>query len=374
MDYKYTIVYRLEAISNSNLDEDKVVYQDEALRIIVVLTSDVNSHCLSIDRELACASLLLRGMLGDEKKKELSTAIDSEIKKIQAERLSQNKSGTYAVINISGHAELNINENLLRETDHFRITFDAIDKNSIRNQHKERIYAIVASLAISTSPEYHAERIASGIYFLDTNGKPLYTYTLQGRRGRVILSSPVDLEKKTEIYKLIGLSNANMQFKTPFRLLTQSLETTHDNLRAFISAWSALEILTNKVFPVYEEKFIAGIMNDHNSHGVNNFLDRIKYVMKDKYRLVDKFSLMASFLSSEITKDIDLFKSMKKLRDNISHGEEFDEEALPVEDARKLVSKYLKNHMLTTDNAKYLASVDDTVGCYDVMNLNKLSR
>ena len=45
-----------------------------------------------------------------------------------------------------------------------------------------------------------------------------------------------------------------------------------------------------------------------------------------------------------------------------------------MEDARKLVSKYLKNHMLTTDNAKYLASVDDTVGCYDVMNLNKLSR
>ena len=54
MDYKYTIVYRLEAISNSNLDEDKVVYQDEALRIIVVLTSDVNSHCLSIDRIGVC--------------------------------------------------------------------------------------------------------------------------------------------------------------------------------------------------------------------------------------------------------------------------------------------------------------------------------
>jgi len=351
MNYKYTVVYRLEGISNRNLDEGKTVYQNEGLGITVILTNDVNRHCLSIDRGLACASLLLRGMFGDEKMQELPTAIDSEITKIQEERLSKNKSGAYAVIIISGHAELDIKDNLHRETDQFRITFDAIDKDSIRNQHKERIHAIVTSLAISTSPEYHAERIASGIYFLDANDKPLYTYTLQGGRARIILAKPVDLEKETEISKVIGLSNANMQLKTPFRLLTQSLETTQDNLRAFISAWSALEILTNKVFPVYEEKFIAGIVDDHNSHGVNNFLERIKDVMKDKYRLADKFSLVASFLSSEITEDIQLFKSMKKVRDTISHGEEFDEEALPVEDARKLASKYLKNHMLATENA-----------------------
>ncbi len=351
MDYKYTVVYRLEGISNSNLDEDKLVYQDENLGITVVLTSDVNRHCLSIDRGLACASLLLRGMFGCEKMQELPTAIDSEIKKIQEERLSKKNSGAYAVIIISGRAELDIKENLHRETDEFSISFDAIDKESIRNQHKERINAIVASLAISTSPEYHAEKIASGICFFDANDKPLYTYTLQGGRARLILAKPVDLEKETEICRVIGLSNANMQLKTPFRLLTQSLETTEDNLRAFMSAWSALEILTNKVFPVYEEKFIAGIVDDHNSHGVNNFLRRIKDVMKDKYRLTDKFSLVASFLSSEITADIELFKNIKKERDNISHGKEFDEEALPVEGARKLASKYLMNHMSATENA-----------------------
>ena len=87
-------------------------------------------------------------------------------------------------------------------------------------------------------------------------------------------------------------------------------------------------------------------MGDHNSLGVNNFLERIKDVMKDKYRLTDKFSLVASFLSNEITDDINLFKRLKNIRDNISHGKEFDEETLPVEDARKLVSKYLRNHML----------------------------
>ena len=47
---------------------------------------------------------------------------------------------------------------------------------------------------------------------------------------------------------------------------------------------------------------------------------------------------------------ITLFKSMKGLHD-ISHGKEFDEDALPVEDARKLVAKYLKSHMLSTESA-----------------------
>ncbi len=349
MNYKYTVVYRFEGISNSNLDEGKTVYQNEGLGITFILTNDVNRYCLSIDRGLACASLLLRGMFCDEKLQELPTAIDSEIKKIQEERLSKKKSGAYAVIIINGHAELDIKDNLHRETEQFRITFDAIDKDSIRNRHKERIHAIVTSLAISTSPENHAERVASGICFFDANDKPLYSFTLGGR-VQTILAKPVDSKKETEISKAIRLSNANMQLKTPFRLLTQSLETTQDNLKAFISAWSALEILTNKVFPDYEEKFIIEVKDHHNSHGVNKFLERIKDVMKDKYRLADKFSLVASFLSNEITEDIQLFKNMKKVRDDISHGKEFDEKKLPVEEARKLASKYLKNHMLATEN------------------------
>lgn len=174
---------------------------------------------------------------------------------------------------------------------------------------------------------------------------------MKGGRARIILANPIDNTKEKEISKVIELSFENALFKTPFRLLTQSLETTQDELRAFIAAWTALEIFTNKVFSTYEEKFISGIADDHNSHGVNQFLFRIKDVMKDKYRLTDKFSLIASFLSDDISGDIELFKSMKKERDNISHGKEFDEETLPVENARKMVAKYLKSHMYSEENA-----------------------
>lgn len=291
MDYIYTIIYRFEGISDNNLVEDKIVYQKDAFGISVLLTNDINRHCLNIDTGLASAKLLLCGMFSGEKVQDLPKAIEAGVTEIQEKRGTKKKSGAYAVITIKGYAELDINEKSYRKTDQFSICFDAIDKDSLRNQHKEKIYSIVSSLSMSTSPEYHAEKISSGIYFLDENKKPLYSFTMQGGSLRIIQAKPIDIEKEKEITKLIGLSKNNQQLKTPFRLFTQSLETTQDQLRSFISAWTALEIFTNKVFSVYEEKFIVNIADNHNSHGVNQFLTRIKDVMKDKYRLTDKFAL-----------------------------------------------------------------------------------
>lgn len=351
MDYTYTVIYRFEGIAATNLENDIIVYEDDSLGVEVTLTNDVNRHCFVLDRGLACASLLLRGMFGNEKIHELPIAVETEVTKIQEERVSKKSSAAYAVITIKGRAGFDIKDNLYRETEQFSICFDAIDKESLRKVHEETIHSIISALSISTSPEYHAEKITCGIHFTDSSNKPLYSFTMQGGRARMVLAKPIDTEKQKEISNVIGLSCGNELFQTPFRLLTQSLETTQDELRAFIAAWTALEILTNKIFSIYEEKFISGIEDDHSSHGVNEFLDRIKDVMKDKYRLTDKFSLIASFISDDISVDIELFKSMKKIRDNISHGKEFDEETLPVESARKMVAKYLKSHMLSAKNA-----------------------
>jgi len=347
MDYNYIVIYRFEGISDNNLDEDKTVYENETNGIAVILSKDINRHCLKIDTGLAAAGLLLRGMFADDKLQELPLAIDAEVRKIQEERVTKKKTGAYAVIIIKGNAELNINQKLHNETEQFRICFDAIDKDSLLDQHKEKVYSIVSSLAMTTSPEYHAVREASGLYFVDDNSKPLYSFTMKGGQIRAIVSKPIDAEKENEISNIITLSTCNQQFKTPYRLFTQSLETTQDQLRSFISGWTSLEIFTNKVFSIYEDKFITSIADDHDSHGVNHFLTRIKDVMKDKYRLTDKFSLIASFLSEDVETDIESFKSMKSLRDDISHGKEFNEETLPVEEIRKLTAKYLRGHLLS---------------------------
>lgn len=351
MEYTYTSIYRFEGISPNSQGEDRIIFNDEVRGVTVLLVKDINEHCLEIDTGIACASMLLRGMFNAKKIASLPKEIQTEITKIKEERGSKNKNGAIIVIKIRGDADLNINEKLHNETDDFHVCFDAINKDTLINQHKHTVNSVVSSLSILSSPEYHAENILDYVYFRDTNGKLLFSYTMKAGNLRAIVSKNLDDAIIKDSSELISSLINNTQLKSVSRLLAQSLETTQDKFRAFLSAWSAIEIFVNKVFALYEAKFISNVADDHSSHGVSKFLERIQTVMKDKYRLTDKFTLIASFLSDDIESDINLFNRIKEQRNHIFHGQAFDEEALPVEDARRLISVYLKKHLTIEGSA-----------------------
>jgi hypothetical protein len=68
--------------------------------------------------------------------------------------------------------------------------------------------------------------------------------------------------------------------------------------------------------------------------------------MKDKYRLVDKFGVVAAVLAGE-TSDADIvqFKRIKKVRDELLHGQEAPVTSLLNTELRELLSKYLRAHL-----------------------------
>ena len=81
-------------------------------------------------------------------------------------------------------------------------------------------------------------------------------------------------------------------------------------------------------------------------------MERIKGVMKDKYRLTDKFVAVAAALfsgapDSEIEDDFKRFSQLKQLRDSIFHGDEFSEMNLPVRELAALLRKYVLAHVTT---------------------------
>jgi len=288
MEYTYISIYRYEGISCQNIDDDQLIVEDSANGVRAFITNDVNRHCIELDIGLACASMLLRGMFGGERLKELPEAINSEVKRIQEEREPKIKGGAIVVIELKGDAELNIDEKLHNETDQFRVCFDAIDKKALIDSRKNLVEAIVTSISISSNPEYRAEKIRDGVYFRDDKGKLLFSFTMKGGRARLIVSKRINDEIIDESANLIRLSSVNTQLNSVFRLFVQSLEPTQDNLRAFLSAWSAIEIFLNKTFSFYENKFLSNVAEGHDSAGVDRFLGRIQAVMKDKYRLADR--------------------------------------------------------------------------------------
>ena len=74
--------------------------------------------------------------------------------------------------------------------------------------------------------------------------------------------------------------------------------------------------------------------------------DRIREVMKDKYRLEDKFSFIAAELDDpDIEQDLDLFRRIKGIRNDFLHGEDVHWRSLPLEGTRELLRKYLRLHV-----------------------------
>ncbi len=123
-----------------------------------------------------------------------------------------------------------------------------------------------------------------------------------------------------------------------------------DRLKAFLSGWAAIEILIAKTFKTYEDAFLSPLANAEQQGLREKFLARVKSVMKDKYRLTDKFAAVGAVLfpyapESESQKDFEKFIKLKKLRDSIFHGEEFSERDLPVYELAVLLRKYILAHV-----------------------------
>jgi hypothetical protein len=101
------------------------------------------------------------------------------------------------------------------------------------------------------------------------------------------------------------------------RLLVSSLQSERDTMRSFLDAWTAMEILINKTFKSYEGRY--------------------------KYPLVDKFRLLASRLCPEnADEDVRQLTRVKKIRDNLLHGQDIDEASLPVRTVQDLARRYLR--------------------------------
>ena len=68
--------------------------------------------------------------------------------------------------------------------------------------------------------------------------------------------------------------------------------------------------------------------------------------MSYKYRLADKFAAVSLKLSPDMgDQDLNTVLGVKKVRDELSHGESVDEATLPVKAIRDLATKYLRLHL-----------------------------
>ena len=233
-----------------------------------------------------------------------------------------------------------------RELENFVVCFDGASRQEIQLNSELQIQAALSAFTLAIDNILGITKVSDSVVFFREDSKPVYSYTGLVGSAKLSVSKPVSVSSVESLlhwYKII-VSDADLERVN--RLLLSSLQTEDDALRSFLFAWNALEIFVCKIFGFYENKFFLGLNDGNYPNARRHYFERIRIVMKDKYKLSDKFALITSLLCPEgADQDIEEFKKINKERNNLSHGQDVAESTLPVEPTQKMVRKYLQLHL-----------------------------
>ncbi|MEW5943813.1 MAG: hypothetical protein AB1710_08180 [Pseudomonadota bacterium] len=349
MRYSYIVAWSVVGGVNLPKDSQPIeLYRSEHCRF--VLTNTPDDLLAEIDRGSAVGRLMLKGLFGQSKAAKFPVALAAEIGEIKAERAK--KAGAQAVLVVEANGQIDATlTKPVGELEDFIVTFDAVDKQAVARIHRDEIEAMKLAVAFESETPSRFASLAEGTYLINEAGKTVYSISFS-MSGEATVSTVLSDEGADRISARYAMLQQANDLESVERLFAQMSDYGTDRLKAFLSGWAALEILVAKAFKRYEHAFLSPLTNAGQTTLRESFLDRIKDVMKDKYRLTDKFLAVAAVLfpgapDNEIQADFDKFKQLKQLRDSISHGEEFSEKNLPVHELAAMLRKYVLAHIAT---------------------------
>lgn len=142
-----------------------------------------------------------------------------------------------------------------------------------------------------------------------------------------------------------AISASSRKLQNVPRLLAQSLDERNDALRSFVAAWTGLEVLVAVTFSTYEAAFMGSFMQVLPA-AAGPAAERTREVMATRYRVLDRFVIMASSLDLEgCGPDIKQFETVKKQRDRFVHTMSGEPADLPTGAVQSLLRKYLRLHL-----------------------------
>lgn len=240
------------------------------------------------------------------------------------------------------------NLRMRKDTETLAVCFDAIDKSALRELFRPAIQIVTATLGLSlpANADRQIERVGEVVYLVDPDSeKPIYTFSAGMGAPRLSMVTPVTEAIVSDAAKRISKVVGDRTLARPTSLLITSINRATDALQAFIAAWLALEIFVNANFKATYEAQWFDILKNGAPLAAKPVLERIKGMMSAKYRLADKFLIIASVLDvSGAATDAVEFGKLKAVRDSFSHNMETPAH-LPTEAIQRLLLKYMLLHI-----------------------------
>lgn len=347
MKYRYITIYHIRGLNHDPIEGDIRIFEEQGKVIAVkaLLTKDHDYYCYEIDRAQAVGYLMLKGFVGQGEATDLKPVVESEIARIRERRAKEIGTAETFVFIAESQTEPDFSSPT-RETDDYIMGFDIINKGQIIAKHEDQVNAILVALCLSTAEHtVQFNRLRGGVYLVSELGKPVYSFSLSGTaEAYVSRQTTNDTTRAAQSHAAIFVANTSL-FRV-YRLLVQSISIDNDELRRFMFGWSGLEILINKIFSTYEKQFVQNLIGTNPASPAQKYFERIRDVMESKYRLMDKFIVVAACIGdASADADMESFRRIKETRDRLMHGDTLDEKSLPISETVALLKKYLRQHI-----------------------------
>lgn len=309
------------------------------LSVDVNVVEDPTNALLHADRETALRTMTLRGLKGDRE-----LAIDSEVEDIRRARAGRLGGLPVAIVTVSGAATLDLVRDVYDAGD-YAFGIDLVNKSEHRSSTDAVIDGVAAALAAACAP-IGIHRLCDAVYFF-VDDKPYYVGNFSMGTPSVFVTSTWTEEKLQQTRNMIQRAVVDGELRRCYELVAASLELEQDRFRRFFALWTALEVLVNKLHRGIAKDFFARA----TALAPSTVVQQIEAVMSDKFRLNDRFAMVASHLRpNHVAADIARFAELKRVRDRTTHGQLVRDDALPVDAARALVADYLSAYLTGSGN------------------------
>lgn len=343
MKYRFLSVHKLIGVTRpTERDEEATIVEYPALKARVLLTYNINEHLFELDRASVVAQMMLKGLIGQGGEGTFEERLTYELSEFRDRREKEIGGGVFVVFEAEGEAD-SWNPKTQRELDDFVIAFEAVPKSQIRQKYETTVNGVLASFVLGWDSVCGINKVAEGVYFINEGGKPTYSFSFEVGTPTIIVSKKIQTDAIDHVKQIAKNMGGQPEVRDPAQLLVKSLDKQSDTLLAFLSIWTGLEIFVNKIFKIYETRMFPRSGSPNTPEIPPKVVNRIREVMRDKWSIDDKFSVVASFLlPGDSHSDSDQFKRIKRIRDKLVHGQNVPLKSLPIEETQNLLRKYLK--------------------------------
>jgi hypothetical protein len=328
------------------------------------LTEDRDGNCVHMDRSDAFAYLMLTAFQGRKRfgwlsaywhkvmillfgrEKVFRHRLDRETSAARARRhKNYNSGGCYLVYRARGDLIEPMRFNAVRRVGNVGFGINAIQAEPYRKHHRAALHGIATAISLALvdtngSPDIHF--LKDLVYVTGKAGLTLYSRTFEMvGRATVTISSPLSKECINEAKSYIPRMINDPRIETAISLFVESQNKQNDNLRSFIAAWSALELLVNRLARVGRAEWTELLETAEST--LPQWDKSLVGVSFGEYRIRDRFFSVACVLDlASAEGDADTFNRINDMRSGFYHRMEVRDKDLPTNEVQSLFRKYLR--------------------------------